>query len=273
MIYEQTSYKDVIKSSLLERRESLGRAYTFQSLAKACRIQKTYLSRVFNGDAHLNEDQVFLACDFLGFSEDEREYALLLQRLERSVVRGNQAHITDRINILKKKYLSTESHLKADKVPVVQDANTYYLDPNMQLVHMFLTVNRFARDMTRMRQILGMKDEDLGKAITGLTKLGMIRYQDGRYVVQKDTIHLSKESPVYKTYRTMLKLRALSRMDSLSSNDTYNFSVIFTANEEVRRKIHGRFLEFLKSVEEDVKNAPAEEVYYMAFDLFNWSAP
>jgi len=68
-----------------------------------------------------------------------------------------------------------------------------------------------------------------------------------------------------------LRLKALDRISSLAAKDTYNFSVVFTADEDVRRRVQGRFLRFLKEVEDEVKQARAEDVYQLNFDLFKWS--
>jgi hypothetical protein len=90
-------------------------------------------------------------------------------------------------------------------------------------------------------------------------------------VVLKDNLHLSPESTIYRPYRTLLRFKAMERLDRLNAGDAYNYSVLFTADEEVRRRVQARFLEFLKDVQDDIQAAPAQEVYQLSFDLFRWS--
>lgn len=73
-IYKHIDYKILLKNSLETKKSSLGRAFTYESMAKACRIQKTYLSRVLNRDGDLSRDQLYRACEFLGFSAAEKEF-------------------------------------------------------------------------------------------------------------------------------------------------------------------------------------------------------
>lgn len=270
-MFNHHSYKDLLKDVLEDRRKSLGKAYTFQAMAQACQVQKTYLSRVFNGEGQLNEDQVFLACNFLGVSDEEREFISLLHRAERSTVRQLQEQLQNRIQDIRKKHQTTESQLNIESVKTYADGNLYHLDPNMQLVHMFLTVERFAADMTRMRRVLGIEEKEMSKILINLLNLGMIKFQDSKYVVVQEMIHLSVDSPIYKTSLTLQKLKAMQRADGLTRDDSYNFSVLFTADETVRGRVKAKFMEFLKFVESEVKHAPCQEVYHLGFDLLKWS--
>jgi transcriptional regulator with XRE-family HTH domain len=272
MLYQLDSYKDVLRSALLARRDQLGRTYTYQSLATACRVQKTYLSRVFNGDAHLSDDQLFLACEFLSLGDDERRYATLLHQRDRSVVQKKRQRLGREIEAMRARYLKTEGHLAVP--PVVtggHDESVYFLSPHYQLVHMFLMVPRFAQDPARLRQQLGLSEKELADVVTALARLGLVRFEGGRYEVLKPALHLPSDSPLYRSYRALTRLKAMARVDRLEPDAAYNFSVVFTADEPTRRHIQARFLEFLKEVEEAVRAAPSDDVYQMHFDLFPWT--
>jgi hypothetical protein len=270
MLYDHASYKEALKTVLLERREQLGKSYTFQNMAKACRVQKTYLSRVFNGDAHLNDDQLYLACTYLGLGEDEQHYLGLLHQHERSIVAGKKGKLSSQIELVRRR--RHDSQIKAAPLESSTPHHAdFYLDPAMQLVHIFLTIPRYRNDIGKIKAALHLNADDLASTLTKLQRLGLIAYRDGRYEVVRDSIHLPPDSPVYKAGRALLRLRAMDKIDRLPPAETFNFSVVFSATETVRARIQMRFQEFLKSVEDEVKAAPAEEVYQMSFDLFGWS--
>lgn len=271
-MFDLDGYKPVLKASLLERQRRISRTYTFQNMAKACRVQKTYLSRVFNGDAHLNDDQLFLACAYLGFSEDESRYVSLLHLHERSSVAEKRERLRREIEAMRQEHLTVSRHLKAASVPLnASDYAEYYLDPSMQIVHMYLTIERYARDIGKVREQIGISEVEMTAVLARLTRLGFIAFRSGRYHVLKDGMHLPAESPLYRPYRTLLRVRALQRIEWLPPGETYNFSVLFTADDDARRRIQAHFLEFAKKVEEEVKGAPARDVYQLGFDLFKWS--
>lgn len=269
--YEHDDYKDLLKVTLLERKATVGSGYTFQAMATACRVQKTYLSRVFNGDAHLNDDQVFLAAEYLGLTAEERRFTQLLHARDRSVVVRKKEGLEREIALVRRRHLMSESHLAAQTVAAdAPELASYYLDPDLQLIHMYLTIERYARDASKLRVVLGYTDEELTRALAKLAGLGLIAIRDGRYVVMQPSVHLSPESPVFRPYRKLLRLRALDRADRAQGKSGYSFSVLFSADEATRQRVQARFLDFLKDIEQEVQAAPAEEVYFLGFDLLRW---
>ncbi len=273
MIFDAANYKQALQSVLEERRKTLGKIFTYQGMAKACRVQKTYLSRVFKGDAHLSDDQLYLAVDFLGMSPEERHYVTLLHQYERSGLEPRKRQIQPQIEAVRKRNLKTASHLNVEQLSAeASDFSEYFINPMMQLVHMYLMVPKFAKDLTRLRQNLGLPSADLAKILARLSQMGFIRFHQDKYEVVKDSFHLSPDSPIYQAYRKLLRMKALERLEKTQPDDSYGISVVFTATEDVRRKVQARFLAFLKEIEDEVRPAESAEVYQMNFDLFRWSA-
>jgi hypothetical protein len=99
----------------------------------------------------------------------------------------------------------------------------------------------------------------------------LIALRDGRYELTKENTHLPAESPLYQPYRFMQRLKTIERTQRLPRERSYNFSVVFSATEAVRREIHARFLALLGEVEAAVTGSADEQVYQMNFDLFDWS--
>src|SRR6478609_4763241 len=96
-IFELNGYREVLRASVLDRKQRFGRVYTFAKLAKACRLQRTYLSAVLLGNGHLNADQVFLAGRFLEMTAEELRYTSLLNEWERSIVADRRAELAGEI--------------------------------------------------------------------------------------------------------------------------------------------------------------------------------
>lgn len=273
MIFDAANYKQALQIVLEERRNTLGKFYTYQAMAKACRVQKTYLSRVFKGEAHLSDDQLYLAVDYLGMNPDERQYVTLLHQYERSGLQPRKRQIQPQIDAVRKKNLTPQNQIAVEQIsPETTDFADYFVNPTMQLVHVYLMVPRYAKDLTRLRINLGLSNADLAKILVRLSQLGFIRYQQDKYEVVKERFHLSPESPIYQAYRKMLRMKALERIDRTPPEEHLGISVLFTATEEVRKKVQNRFAAFLKEIEEEVRPAPSDEVYQMNFDVFRWSA-
>lgn len=271
-IYQHDSYKEILKQAVLEKKSGVSSRFSFQNLAKACRVQKTYLSKVLSHDGHLNQDQLFLACDYLGFTAHERHYLFLVFEFERSCVPKRRDELLAEIKILRKNVRKTESRLNVTNLETLTDLTTeYYLDPNIQIVHMFLTIPKYAANVSLIWKEMRISETTLHGILVKLQSLGIIELREGKYRIVKDNIHLPAESAVYRPYRSMMRIKALQRSEQLASEKTYNFSVVFSSSRLGRQKVHESFLEFLKKAQAEVTSGEATDVYQMNFDLFSWS--
>jgi len=272
-VYDATSYKTYLRTSLAQKKQAVSASrYTYERLAKACGIQKTYLSRVLNSDAsHLSDDQLYLACRFLGLGAEERDFLLLLRDWERSQIADRKAELAARIASVRERHQRTEAYLEAKAAPDPAALAAYYLDPDALLAHVALAVPRFRDDPRRLASLLGVGEERLAAILATLESLGLVELTPRGYVLRQERTHLPSDSVLFPPYRTLQRLRALERIGKLAPGQGYNFSVVFAATEAVRQTIRGKFLALLSEVEALVAAAPSEEVYQMSFDLFDWS--
>jgi uncharacterized protein (TIGR02147 family) len=271
-IYEMIDYRKIIKDALLEKKSSLGTSFTFQDMAKACRVQKTYLSKVLNDRGHLNGDQLYLACEYLGFNGTDRDFIFLIFEVTRTVVEERRLELQAQINEIRRKQIKTESHLAANILPTsTADMAEYYLDPYLQIIHMFLTVEKYAKNAPSIAEVLNLHIELFAEALRKLQRLGIVEMRNGRYPVLKESIHLPKDSSLYRPYRNLLRMKSAEWVDKRPSEKSYNFSVIFSTSPQIKQRIHVAFLDFLKLTQDMVGEGKADEVYQMNFDLFGWS--
>ncbi len=271
-------YRDILHAAVLERKAKLGRACTFAKMAAACKLQRPYLSSVLQGHGHLSADQLYLACDFLGFTDTESELISLLYELERSGCAKRRRALERKIKAHEQAALTTGQHLAAK--PLATDTSAlqeFYLDLEAQLVHMFLAVPKFRNEPVHMQQALQLDGERLQQQLLKLERAGIIRLVGTGPVAHRqvevlvEALHLPAESPLFPIYRMQMRLKALERMQTRPQDQPYSFSVLFAAGDETKRKIQARFLEFIAWAEDLAISAPSSQVYQLNFDLLQWS--
>ena len=91
-IYASDDYREILKTVIAEYR-LLDDKVNFQNMASHIRIPKSYLSRVVHGKADLSGDQLYLACEFLNFSDKERSYLFLLLEYARAGLKRRKSQI------------------------------------------------------------------------------------------------------------------------------------------------------------------------------------
>ena len=267
-----SDYLQILKHVMKSRKKEFGSRFTFEKMARACRIQRTYLSAVLNGRGHLNEDQVFAACDYLEMDSVDKEFVCLCHALSRSTHPKRQTELTRQIKQLQKKALSTDKHL-SPKVAISQETTTnseYHLDFNLQLVHILLTVERLAQSPAKIRQLLNLDETSFENILAKLSALGIIeRKPKVRVLIEK--VHLSSDSPYVQIYRSHMRLKALERISTRPKERPYSFSVLFSSKPTVQDKIVKKFLEFISWAQEISETPHPTDVFQMNFDFLKWT--
>jgi hypothetical protein len=270
-IFDFNDYKSALKWSLLQLKERDPRANA-RALADACRVQKTYLSRVMNRDGHFNADQLHLACQYLGLNQKEKKYVSLLHEADRSVVQDRKNTLLREAKKMQAKALNVESYFSAESLAKnALQSSQYYLDPTMQLIHLFLTIPRFAKNPRLIEEKLDLARPELEDRLAKLAALKIISWDGTKCTVLKGLLHLSPDSDVYPFYRILVRTKAIEKLQKTVSKKDYSYSLWFSADEATRKTVQENFLEFLLAIEPVIKAAPEADVYQLNLDLLSWS--
>lgn len=245
---------------------------TLGKLAERARLQPPYLTNVLKERAHLNADQLHALGQVFELDSDEMEYATLLLEFERSGLALRRENLKKRIEEIRKMKMQSEKHLKKQVVDARnEEFAPFFLNPFYALLNLLLGIKRFAKDPKRVARCLNLDAHQVQTWIKDLVKLGFVGPAADGYVSLKKNFHLPKDSPLCDPHQSLLQQSIAHHLQTLPAEEKYSFNVMFTADPAVREKIHREFLQFLKTVEPLVKDAPAEELYGMRFDLFRWS--
>lgn len=270
--YGHDDYRALLKELVAERKATDARV-NFQQMSLAVRVPKSYLSKVMHGGAHLSVDQLYLVGKYLKLTDEEQRYLQLLLDFARTGLAERRAALEAELRRIQAAKRQTHEHLAAEPVRATEAGlSEYYLEPHNQIIHICLSIPRYAKDPARLAKDLGLAPAKVNAALATLERLGLIgRADGGGWKTLVRNIHLPPGTPVYKAWRTQLKLLALHRMEAVPDGETYSFSAVFSATPEVRRQAHARLLAALKEIEGLVRGATQEEAYQISIDLFPWT--
>jgi len=272
MIYQTLDYRKATLS-LIERHRQTEPRLTFARIAAAAKIQPTYFSNVLKGRAHFSSDQLYLICQTIQAKTEEIEYLLNLLEWTRSTVTARKNELRARIDGIRQINLQTHKHLKTKPVTTenLSDAE-YYLDPSVQLVHVYLGIPRYAKNPSKLAEELGIAPEKLQTVIRLLEKLGAVAVDSrGQYHCLTKNRHLPQTSPLCLPHQILMRLKSAEQLNRLPEQNRHHVSVTFSTDRERLDQIRVDFLEFLKRTETLVAGGPEEIVCQLNFDLFPWS--
>jgi hypothetical protein len=265
-------YRKTLKQLADMRKELAGSDLgSYQRLATACGVQKSYLSKVFGENAHLNEDQLFCALEFLKITGILNQLITLQLGIERSGSKARRDHLSEQLRLIVAESKRTEKSVAG--TPQLTDEqlfSDYYSEPLAPIVHMHLLVPRFAKKPQLIRQALLISDGHFTKILTLLEKAKVLtRDSTGALLVSQDHFHLPRQSHLQPAFQSFTRLKALERVTRSTSTeeDDFRYAVYFTSDEKTKNEVLDLFREFLTQASEKIRTSPSNEVYQLIFDL------
>lgn len=273
-IYAYDSYIEAI-AAVVDARKQAGHALTLSQLAQVCQMQPSYLTNVLKGRADFNTDQLARVCDQLEISFEENEFLALLLELKKTAFDKRRKYLESKIKTIKNQHLRAEKHITAKTVDLTpEQQDKYYLDPYIQLLHIYLGSHEGSTSIEMLAQKFSMQKSHVAKVLQVLEDIGYIKRASGNPKGKIDVLvegrHLPRESPLLKPHHALMRIKSIDQMQRLPQDLAYSFSATISTEPEVRTQIQAEFLKFLKAAEKLVMSHESGTLYQINFDLFPW---
>lgn len=270
-IFNELDYREILRKTI-EERKKIDSSITYQAMAAHTRIQKAYLSQVIKGVRDLNQDQLYLACQYLGFSPEESEYLKLLLDYARCALKDREKVLLREIKIWQKQKNKTSQYIDVEELTEREiNREDYYLDPMNQVVHMGLHCDEFRKDPMKLAAKLFLPKTRISEYMNNLQRMGIISMDSKGIHLNDIELHLPKDSAIFHSYKSQCYTNTMNRLKQLEDSKTYNFTVVFSGDESVRQEINNQFMKFLTKTKRLVEASKSKEVFQMNFDLFSWT--
>ncbi len=242
----------------------------FAKIASEIRVQKSYVTHVMKGRANFNADQIYQIGKFLEFNEEELEFFILLGEIERCALKDRLNSLMKRRDLMRKKNIRSGRSLKDHKKLLAKEKLLvqYYSDPFCSVIHMYLTIEKWARSPEKLSSELSLPAQRINAILTLLIQLEIIEKIPSGFTVQKSFVHIPSDFHLAKVNNLNLRLRATDRLQKSPSNEDYFFSAVFAAEKKTKDEIKSLFLDFLKNISKKVEDSTSENVFFLNFDLY-----
>lgn len=269
-IFEYTSYYEALADKVSELKAHSPKM-TLAKLAQSALMQPSYLTNVLKGRCHFNSDQLFRLCEQLNFNIEEVDYLQLLLEYEKTAYARRKSILEKKIKEIRQHHLRAEKNLSVKPVELnPEELAQYYLDPYIQLVHIFLHSKKGRCTTETITRQFSLSPSQATKIISTLEKLKYIKKNGMQFDVLVEGRHLPRDSQMAKPHLVLMRLKSLDQIQRLSTEQTYSFSATISTLPEVRTRIQAEFVKFLKASERLVNNHDPKHLYQINFDLFPW---
>lgn len=265
-VFDFNSYKGILREQLKLSKTS------YDKLCTKLGIAKPYLSRVFNHDAQLNDEQMYKCCRFFKLTLEETDYCQYLLLLERADNPPYQKYLRSKIRELQKKNKKLNQRLKSDAL-VDNDFDpslllAYYTNPKMQILHMLLGLDGPTLSLSDFRRILDVDDATLRTMLKQLDQLGIIHWTDDHIKLLATRLHLDEDDALSLQNHISWRLFCLPGSRTKSEND-YRFTGTAVAEKKHLDSLVERIKKQIVLWSDELDNAGNEKVFQINFDIID----
>lgn len=273
-LYQHTDYRKALREYLDERKR-VDPEVSFANYAEIIGVQKTFVSKVLGGNAHLSDDQLYLTLEYLGLSPEESNYFRLLYDLARTGLHSRKKVLTAEIKKIQEEQRQMKIHTTAEvlKPETTEEVGEYYLDPLNLIVHAYLGIPRFAQKSSLIADELQITPQQLAKVLELLKRSRLIDFEKGGWVkCLKSAIHLDVDSMYFHPHHQLFRLRCMDQISRLTPERRFIYGLTFSGSHELKSQLQELYLEFTKKAEKIIDaDTPTGDVYQIIFELFPWS--
>jgi uncharacterized protein (TIGR02147 family) len=260
---------DTYKTYLNDRLDSQGGRGSRTKLSKAVGCQTAYTAQVLRGSAHFSLEQAEAINDFLGHSEDEGHFFLLLIQRERAGTKRLQQRFNQQIKMIREKRLLLVNRLKGTQSLRQNEQVTYYSAWYYGAIHALVSVPGFDNPK-EIASYLHMDTKKVREVIDFLTSIGVLGYetdQGDSLKVGRKSIHLGADSPLIAKHHTNWRLQAIRSLERTNPEDLHYSSVISISEADAAR-VREILVKTIESIKPIIRQSDEEAVKCLSLDFF-----
>lgn len=263
-VFEFNEYKKYLINKLEHKGARRGNKAL---LSQAINIQAAYLSKVLNGDAHLNLEQADLVNDFFLHSQEESHFFFLLLQKDRAGTKKLRKYFEDQLDEIKKRRLTLTQRLGKQEHLSDDEKLRYYSSWIFAAVHIAVTIPEL-RTKDQLAAFLGVSRKKIVETLEFLIKIGLVSQEGNFFLPGSNFIRLGNDSHNIIKHHTNWRLRAIESLDIESVEELHYSSVVSLSSYDVL-KIKNAFLDFIKDQLSIIRESKEERLYSMCLDFFD----
>lgn len=264
-LFDYTDYKRYL-DAVIASRPGKGRGIRAE-LADRIGCQRAFVSQVLQGHAHFNLEHGDKINSYLGHSEEEGHFFLLLIQLARAGTESLREYFRKQMQIVLDRRLVLKQRLPAEDKLSLEDSLRYYSSWLFGAVRVATTIPKLRTRETIARK-LGLTVEELMPILEFLVSRGLLETKGTEYLPTTRHMHLGSDSTLIAKHHTNWRVRALTALEREGPKDVHYSSVVSIAREDAQ-KIKALIVDSIEKVQTKVeKSVPEETLFSFCLDFY-----
>lgn len=263
-IYDFSDYRLFIKKRFLEMpKKGYGQSH---KLAVYLGVHTTLISQVLKGLKTLTLEQASMACEFLGMTEMESEFFLLLVQMDRAGNEPLRKILKRQIQEMKQKSSELANRLQATKKLTEENRAVFYSDWAYSAVRQMTAIKGF-QNLDAIAEHFAFSKKQTKLILDFLLSTGLCKDERGKIIVGPSSTHLESTSPWVRVHHTNWRQKALQEMRR-EEPAKLHYTAPMTLSKADALKIREMVVQFLEQVDKVIEPSPSEELHCLNIDWF-----
>lgn len=237
-----------------------------KQIAESLNIHPTLLSQIFSGQRHFSEDQVFLLGEYLGLSDFEIDYILILHQIHSTQNKKYRERLLKKREVMKNRSLDLSERVEKDRVLSDEEKSIFYSSWQYSAIRIFASLEG-GKTREEINDRFDIDKKQVGEILEFLVKSGLCKIEKGKYHHQVGRTHLEKTSPHLKQHHANWRIKSIQKMDNLREKDLTFTAPLSLSNKDFE-VLREELVLMIKKVSETVKNTDPEDIFCFNLDFF-----
>ena len=261
-VFEFSDYKEYLSLRLSTEGQTRGAR---SRLAKQLGCQQAFISQVLGGKTHFSLEHAIEIDRFLGHSESETQFFMLLVNLGKAGSQTLSSFYRKQIQAIRKERSRVSKRVEGRRL-TLEATHRFYSSWKYGAIHTLLMIPEMCTK-EKIAQRLRLSIEEVSDVLDFLDEHGLASQSAGHYKVISHRTHLPGDAPTITKHHSNWRVRALN---SLDSKDPFNlhYSGSLALSRQNADKLRKLLLNWIENVEPIIAEPGEEEGYGIALDLF-----
>lgn len=263
-LYNYTDYRRLLEDRIAELpRKGYG---AIGRLATAIGVHGSLISQILRGQKSLTPEQAILTASFLGLTDLETEFFLVLVQLDRAGNNELRTYYQAKLNEIKKKSVELVNRLPAEQQLTEEAKAIFYSNWLYTAIRQATAIQELTR-AEAIAEHFHIPVKRVREALDFLVLHGLCREVDGEYSVGPQSTHVPSSSPWSRVHHVNWRERAIDRMNHDDPLKLHYTSPLTIAESDAR-VVREMIVAFLENVNKVVDPSPSEELRCLNIDWF-----
>lgn len=238
-------------------------------LAQAMEVNPAIITQVFKGEKDFTQEQASDFCDYVGFTDLESDYFLLMVQLARASSRGLKHKLERQINEVLSKTKDAKERLPNAHAELSEEAKSiFYSQWYFSGIRMLTSIKEF-QTIEAIAEKTQLPRATVKRVVDFLLLQNLCIEKNDKILMGPQSTHISKNSPLVSRHHINWRLRACEQVEANRSDELFFTSPLSIATSDIA-KVQSILHESIDKIFAVVNPSKEEEVACLNIDWFRY---